>query len=140
MISFKSKQFDIPSEPRNDINPIFGYSLGEYLRNALASDGLNTNDSVESEDWGWYFYVQSNDNTYMIGTTAYVDIDPVTEEPRFTEGPTEFLVQFEKTRSLKQKLFGKNKIKDDEPIIRKVEMILKSNIRDIEDYDRELSN
>jgi len=137
MISFETNQFDILSEPKNDINPIFGHGLGELIRTNLQKKGFKTDNNVETEDWGWYFFTTSNNQKYMIGTVALVDINPETEEPIVTDDPVEFMVQFEKTRSLKEKLFNKNKMINDEPVILAVEKILKDKIIDIKNYSRE---
>ena len=99
MLTFKSRQFDIASEPPNDLNPIFGHDLGELLRQELASKGHVTDENVDSEDWGWYFHVKFNTHRYMIGTSAYVEADPITEKPIVTNEPIEFLIQFEKLKN-----------------------------------------
>ena len=136
LLTFESKQFDIINEPRNDINPIFGHSLAEMLRQEFTKLGHDTYDEVESEDWGWYFYTTIGKQTYMVGTVAYVDVDSQTEEPIIDDMPIDFLVQFDKNRTFKEKLLGKNKFTPNEAIISITETILKNEILDMQNYER----
>ena len=137
ILTFKSEQFDIVNEPRNDINPIFGHSLAEMLRQEFTKLGHETFSEVETEDLGWYFDTTIDGQSYMVGTMAHIDVNPDTEEPIIDGTPIEFLVQFDKYRSLKDKLFGKNKLTSDELVITKTEAILKSKVLDMHDYSRE---
>lgn len=137
MLTFESNQFDLTTEPPNELNPIFGYSLGELLRKNLAQKGHITNDEVNSEDWGWYFYITFNGHRYMIGTSAYVDTDPITEKPILTDEPIEFLIHLKKLRKFKEKLLRQNKMSLNDPIFEEIEMVLKENIGDMKNLSRE---
>lgn len=136
-LSFTSKQFDIASEPKSPINPIYGYSLAEFLLKEFKALGYETDNEPNAEDWGWYFYTEIDAQSYMIGTIAHVDIDPETDAPIIGNDPIEFIVQFDKNRSLKEMLFRKNKFLPDDPIVEKTESILRNKIFDIGSFSKE---
>lgn len=137
LLTFESKQFDIVNEPRNDINPIFGHSLAEMLRQNFKQLGYKTFDEVETEDWGWYFDTNIDGQDYMVGTIAYVDSHPETDEPVIDDEPIGFLVQFDKYRGWKDILFGRNKLTPEAPVISITEAIIKNEVLDLKNYERE---
>ncbi len=137
VLRFESDIFDIKSEPKNEFNPIFGYAVGEWLRKKCKANGLDVTSEVENEDWGWYFYVEKNDQSYMIGTCSYADVCEDTGHALLNNEPIEHLVQFEKHRSFKEKLLGKNKMEEDDPIVKMVETVITTEIRDVKYLGRE---
>ena len=101
-IHFKTSMFDVSKERKNPINPIYGISLLEWLREEL-------NDQLEiaepyAEDWGWCSEVEYEGSHYLLGACAYFEEgdDPTSE--------IEWVFQVDKYRSLKEKLLGKNKM------------------------------
>ena len=101
-IHFKTSMFDVSKEKKNPINPIYGRSLLEWLREELKGKLEIT--EPEAEDWGWYSELEYQGRHYLIGACAQFEAgdDPNTE--------LEWVFQVDKLRSLKDKLFGKNKM------------------------------
>lgn len=94
--------FDVSKERENPINPIYGISLLEWLREELKDKiGLT---EPEPEDWGWYSELKWKGQTYLIGSVAFFEKgdDPSRE--------LEWVFQIDKYRSFKDKLFGNNKM------------------------------
>jgi len=102
IISFKTAKFDVSEEKENPINPIYGYSLLDWLRE-------KTKDTIEitvpdAEDWGWYSFLKWNGRDYMIGASVHYEKgDDSTHE-------LEWVFQVAKQRSLMEKILGKEKM------------------------------
>ena len=103
VIHFRSALFDVSSEPENPINPIRGESLLQWLRKRVPSE-LEMS-SPEPEDWGWFSAVDWKGRSYMVGASA-------NESP---DGNHEWVLQFEKSRSFKERLFGQGKFATNDP-------------------------
>jgi hypothetical protein len=103
VIHFQSRLFDVSKEPVNPINPIRGASLLDWFHaNAVANFEMT---APESEDWGWYSSVDWEGRTYMIGACAH-------ENP---DGNHEWILQFEKSRTVKERLLGQAKLSAEDP-------------------------
>ncbi len=64
IISFKTAKFNVSNEKKNPTNPIYGYTLLDWLRE-------RTKDNIEitapdAEDWGWYSFLKWNSRGYMM--------------------------------------------------------------------------
>ncbi len=138
VLRFSTRQFPLSDEMKPSVNPIYGHALGEMLRQEFQTLGHEVDNCVEEEDWGWYFFTSIEDQPYMIGTIAYRDIDPETEEPVSTSDPIEHAIQFDKKRSFKQIILGRNKFTDDDPIFKITEAILERKILDMTDFSKGL--
>ncbi|KID56534.1 hypothetical protein JF50_11355 [Pseudoalteromonas luteoviolacea] len=101
-ISFKTSMFDISTENKNPINPIYGESLLKWLKQELDSEFEIT--EPNAEDWGWYCYITWNTWQYMLGASTYF------EEGDDPKSELEWIFQIDKPRSLKEKLLGREKI------------------------------
>jgi hypothetical protein len=101
-IYFKTSLFDVSKERENPINPIYGISLLEWLKSEL--EGRIEITEPDAEDWGWYSDLKFDGNNYLIGACAHFD------EGGNPKEPIEWVLQVDKYRSFKEKLFGKNKI------------------------------
>lgn len=101
-IYFKTSLFDVSKEKENPINPIYGISLLKWLKETLKGKVEIT--EPDAEDWGWYSELEFKGNNYFIGSCTYFEVgdDPNDE--------LEWVFQVDKYRSLKEKLFGKNKM------------------------------
>ena len=101
-IHFKTSMFDVSKEKKNPINPIYGISLLEWLREEL--EGKLEITEPDAEDWGWYSELEYQGNRYLIGACAQFEEgdDPTTE--------LEWVFQVDKHRSFKEKLLGKSKM------------------------------
>ena len=114
LITFTSSKFDVSSETPNPINPIAGESVLAWLRERLGADGREVT-APEAEDWGWYIYVRSAEGDYLVGASADLD------EP----APREWKIQICRERSALDKLLGRNRLADDDPLSRRIEGIIR---------------
>jgi hypothetical protein len=117
LVSFKTSKFDVSSETPNPINPIAGQSVLNWLRAELSKAQYQVTEP-DTEDWGWYMDVEGNGASYLVGASADAE-DP---------GPiVEWVVQVHKHRSLTDKLFGRNKTSDDDPLFALIEAIVRAD-------------
>jgi hypothetical protein len=100
VIRFNTDKFDVSKERRNPINPIAGESLLWWLREQ-ARPHLDVSEP-ESEDWGWYSFVDWKGRQYMLGSCASDESD----------GEREWILQVVKQQSFKEKLLGREKMGD----------------------------
>lgn len=68
-IHFKTSLFDVSKEKVNPINPIYGISLLEWLKEELKGKLEIT--EPDAEDWGWYSELVYQGSNYLIGASAY---------------------------------------------------------------------
>lgn len=94
VIRFTTDKFDVSKERLNPINPIAGESLLLWLREQAKPRAQLTD--PDTEDWGWYSFVDWNGRQYLLGVSASDD-----------EGEREWVLQIEKQRSMKEKLLGR---------------------------------
>lgn len=107
VIRFNTNKFNVDLERPNPINPIYGESLLIWLREQ-ARPNVEVSEP-DAEDWGWYSYVDWKGRTYLLGSAS-------TSEGE--NGEREWVLFFEKQRSLKEKLFSLEKmIKNDACIL-----------------------
>mgnify|MGYP000303690597 CR=1 FL=1 len=101
-IHFKTSMFDVSKEKENPINPIYGLSLLEWLREKLKDKMTITKPGAE--DWGWFSELEYGGNKYLIGACALFEKgdDPASD--------IEWVFQVHKYCSLKEKLLGQNKM------------------------------
>jgi hypothetical protein len=110
-VIFSSDRFNL-SEPReyfiNDC--CFGDDVARWLVERLQSRGL-TATRPDQEDWGWYFDVYFGESCYFVGVGGAPDEDV----PLNNQGQWRLIV--EKHRTLRQRLAGANKLRDDDAFI-----------------------
>jgi len=102
VIRFLTAKFDVSTERPNPINPIPGESLLLWLRDKARPhvDLLQP----QPEDWGWYSFVTWKGRQYLIGSSASED-----------EGSErEWILQIDKQRSVREKMFGREKMAIDD--------------------------
>jgi len=114
VIRFCTTRFDVTTEPENPFNPIRGASLLEWVRGKLP-EAVSASE-VGPEDWGWYFNANWEGRSFMVGGRA--------EEG--SEGETECALQFEKSRTLKEKLLGREKFSEEDPFFTFVLKLVRS--------------
>jgi len=98
VIRFSTSKFDVSAERPNPINPIPGESLLLWLRER-ASPKLVVSEP-DTEDWGWYSFVEWNGRRYMLGSSASVE----------EAGEREWILQIEKRRTFKERLLGRERM------------------------------
>ncbi len=117
VISFRTARFDVSKETPNPINPIAGESVLNWLRTALA--GADYRSTVPgTEDWGWYMDVEGRGGAYLVGASA--EADGATTD-------VEWVVQVHRARSLKDKLLGRNKLSEGDPLCSQIERIVRAD-------------
>ena len=107
LISLATDKFDVSSETPNDINPIAGQSLLNWLVEKLAGSGFEAGEPG-TEDWGWYIHVEGNGAVYLVGASG---------QPERPPPDMDWVIQIHRNRSLKDKLTGKNKLTVDDPLV-----------------------
>ena len=117
LVSFRTAKFDVRTEEPNPINPIFGQSVLNWLRPMLAHARCSATQPA-TEDWGWYMDVQCEGASYLVGASA----DAENSTPLH-----EWIVQVHKHRSLKDKLFGRNKMAVDDPLVALIERFVRAD-------------
>ncbi len=120
VISFKTSQFDTSKETPNPINPIAGESVLVWLEQNFSLAGYELTDP-SPEDWGWYISATGPSGTYMIGAVAF------DEEDGASGLEIEWLIQFDRKRTLKEILLGKGKATRDDQLVSAVFATLASN-------------
>jgi hypothetical protein len=70
----------------------------------------------EPEDSGWYCYASKNGSRYLVGASG---------EPEGTNPNIEWIVQIHKVRSLKEKIFGLNKLNSDDRLSLAIEEVIR---------------
>jgi len=116
LVTFTSSQFDVAVETPNPINSIAGEGVLNWLRENLRSAGYDVT-APEPEDWGWYVYVKDRESSYLVGASSDVD----------QSAPREWTIQIHRERSLKDKLFGRNKLADDDAVSARIEAFVRES-------------
>lgn len=80
VFSFKTSMFNVTTENKNPINPIYGESLLKWLRQEVGSEFAIS--EPEAEDWGWCCYIFWGNRQYMLGALTYYEEgdDPTIEQ------------------------------------------------------------
>lgn len=117
VISFRTSKFDISQERPNPVNPIAGQSVLSWLRGELEQAGYRSTEP-DTEDWGWYMDVEGSGGSYLVGASA---------DATDTDAAVEWTVQVHKSRSMKDKLFGGNKMTPDDPLSSAIERIIRAD-------------
>lgn len=106
IITFVTDKFDVTKEDENPINPIYGQSLLLWLKEHVAETVQLEN--PDTEDWGWYTTIDWKGRSYLLGASAMES----------ENGGFEWVFQVDKNRTIKEKLFGREKMnKDDECLL-----------------------
>lgn len=116
-ISFTTKKFDASKEMPNPHNPIAGEGVLAWLRAELVKLGWEVS-QPDAEDWGWYLLATQGGAAYLVGASGEMD----GEVP-----PTDWIVQIERQRSFMEKLMGKNKLTERDPLSGAIEALLRGS-------------
>jgi hypothetical protein len=124
VISFSTEMFDISKETPNPINPIAGQTVLNWIRGKLQGSGFTATEP-DTEDWGWYVGVEGHGCSYLVGASG---------EPERPAPDVDWTIQIEKSRSLKDKLTGRNKMAGDDPLAAFLEKVIRNEpaFRDID--------
>jgi hypothetical protein len=117
LISFRTARFDVSKETPNPINPIAGESVLKWLREELAKRQYQATEP-DTEDWGWYIEVEGGSGSYLVGASA---------DAQDSTADVDWVVQVDKSRSLKEKLLGRNRMTADDPLFALIESIVRAD-------------
>jgi hypothetical protein len=116
LITFATGKFDISKETRNDINPIAGEGVLNWIRERLAGSPYSST-APSTEDWGWYIDVKGEGSRYMVGASG---------EPERPPPDVDWVIQIHKSRSFKDKLTGRNKLTGEDPFLALLEKAVRA--------------
>ncbi len=119
LIQFTSTRFDVSKEKPNDVNPIAGQSVLSWLRDELVKMHFTVTEPA-TEDWGWYIDVVGPSASYLVGASA---------DAEDTNPAVEWILQVHRSRSLKDKLLGRNKMTADDPLFALIEKLVRADTR-----------
>lgn len=138
LISFKTNRFDVTKERPNESNAFAGEGLLKWLRAEIGNHQYASTEP-ETEDWGWYMDVTGPAGSYLVGATAEVEYKPGAEDAAFSydvasDAILDSSVQIHKRRTLKERLFGKNKMATDDALGVLIEQIVRceGTLKDVE--------
>jgi len=130
-ILFETDRFNVSEVKEHFINACcFGEDLAEWLRQQLTKKGHSAGAPYQ-EDWGWEMLAQQGPKRYYLGVSGYPREDAV------GANDGEWRIMLEKKRSIWERLRGRNKIVETEPILAMVEDILREQA-DVRNVRREL--
>ena len=109
IITFKTAKFDISKERENPINPIYGHSLLDWLKD-ITKEKVEISEP-DAEDWGWYSYLKWEGRDYLIGASVHY------EKYQLYKSELEWVFQVDKQRSFIEVMFGKEKMRKDDPCL-----------------------
>jgi hypothetical protein len=115
LISFATGKFDTSKETPNDINPIAGESVLNWIRERLSGTSFTATEPG-TEDWGWYMNVEGSGASYLVGASGEPDRPPP---------DVDWTIQVHKNRSLKDKLTGKNKLTSEDALFALLEELIR---------------
>jgi len=113
--SFTTGKFDVSKETPNDINPIAGQGVLNWIREKLAGSAYASTEP-STEDWGWCMDVAGRGSTYLVGASG---------EPERPPRDVDWVIQVHKNRSMMEKLTGKRKLTPDDPFSVLLEKLLR---------------
>ncbi len=127
-ILFKTPRFTVGKE--NPIIPCyFGDDLSKWLRSKLADLRISSREPIQA-DWAWYLELEYGTDSYVIG------IRPNAKEDSTRVKENQWRVTVEKDRTFWQTLTNKGRIAGDDPIVARIEWILRQE-RDFRDVRNE---
>ena len=114
VVSFRASVLDVSRERPNPINPIYGESLLRWIAERWRGESAMSDPAPE--DWGWYAYVSWDGSRYMLGASCS-DMEA---------GEREWVLQVVKSRTLGERLLGRNKMVADDGCLRELLRVLKT--------------
>lgn len=126
-ILFETDRFNLSDVKEHFINPCcFGEDLAQWLGEKLTEKGAIPS-APGQEDWGWYLFVEQGSHRYFVGVGG----NPAEGIAARNDG--EWRIMVERRRSLWDRLRGRNRITNADPILAMIEDILRqqADIRNI---------
>ncbi len=132
-ILFETSRFNVSEVREHFINPCcFGEDLAEWLREQLSEKGVPVGAPYQ-EDWGWEMRARQGSQGYFLGVGGYLI------EGAIDKNDGEWRIMVEKRRSIWEKVRGRNKMSESEPILSIIEDILREQA-DVRNINREFTS
>jgi hypothetical protein len=112
LISFVTDRFDPAKETPNPINPIPGEAMLLWLRDRLQPLSYDVT-LPGAEDWGWYVHADRDGSRYLVGASGDAEIG----------GGLCWIIQIHKVRSLRDKVFARNRLVSNDGLSEVVERL-----------------
>jgi hypothetical protein len=117
---FETSRFNLSVPGAHFINPTcYGEDVAAWLRERLAAHGVRAS-APGQEDWGWYLDAEHDGRAYLLGVGGNADDAPGAPDRG------EWRVIVEKRRTLVERLTGRGRLADDEPIVLLLRRILEA--------------
>jgi len=127
---FTTGRFNLSQAQKHFINPCcFGEDLAAWLRTKLAEKDINASEPGQ-EDWGWYLRAKRGNNSYLLGVGG-------NSENSTNRDYGEWRIFVVRKRTIWDRIAGKGKIADDDPMLQIIEEILRAEA-DFVDVHREV--
>ncbi|HXQ27077.1 MAG TPA: hypothetical protein VN822_11760 [Candidatus Acidoferrales bacterium] len=123
---FRTGRFNLSKVHEHFINPCcFGEDLAAWLRSRLAERDIHASEPGQ-EDWGWYLDVKHGNDLYYLCVGGNSDGGVNRDEG-------EWRIIVEKSRSIWDRMTGKGKITENDPMLDVVRKILQdqADFRDL---------
>jgi len=119
-VLFETSRFNLSKVGEHFINPCcFGEDFAQWLANRLAQHGVTVRAPYQ-EDWGWQFSAEDANGRYYVGVGGNSFENPTNPDVG------EWRVMLSKRRTIMERLKGKNKLAESEPILMLVQKILQA--------------
>lgn len=114
-ISFFTPRFGAYSSHSCLAGPHGGEALLEWLRRKLSAWDYEAT-SPTSQEWGWQMEIDSDSATYVVGISVDIPASAL---------PPSWVMQIHKRRSIEDKLAGRNRMQQDDPLSMLIEEVLR---------------
>ena len=118
---FETNHFNVSEVGKHFINPCcFGEDFAEWLRQQLTKKGYSASVPYQ-EDWGWEMLTRQGSQGCYLGVAGFLREDAVGKNEE------EWRIMVEKKRSIWDRLRGRNRMAESEPILAIIEGILREH-------------
>ena len=119
-IVFTTSRFNLTEVKEHFINPCcFGEDLAAWLQQQLLAKDVQAH-APDQEDWGWYTGANFEGSAYFIGVSGNPN------EGASGDNAGEWRIAVEKVRTIKDRLFGRNRMSADDEFLVIVRAIIES--------------
>jgi hypothetical protein len=116
---FRTGRFNLSQVHEHFINPCcFGEDLAAWLQAKLADRDLRASDPGQ-EDWGWYVRAKQGDDSYFLAVSG-------NSENGTNQDYGEWQIIVLRKRSIWDRIRGKRKIEDNDPMLQALTEILRA--------------
>lgn len=114
---FRTGRFNLSQVHEHFINPCcFGEDLAAWLRTKLAEEHIRVSEP-DQEDWGWYLRAKQGNHSYFLAISG-------NSANGTNRDYGEWRIIVEKQRSIWERVTGKGKIAESDPMLEAIRKIL----------------